>query len=78
MNDFPATPPRETIKDADRVYPGDGVGPLTQIVKDLLATGFQGTLSLELFNPTYWKDDALNVARTGLAKMKETVAKATA
>jgi len=78
MNDFPAAPPRETIKDADRVYPGDGIAPLTQILKDLLATGFRGTLSLELFNPTYWKDDALNVARTGLEKMKESVAKAAA
>jgi len=76
MNDFPATPPRETIKDADRVYPGDGVAPLTQILRDLLAAGFQGTLSLELFNPTYWKQDPLAVARTGLAKMQEAVAKA--
>jgi 2-keto-myo-inositol isomerase len=78
MNDFPADPPRETIRDADRVYPGDGVAPLTQILRDLFATGFAGTLSLELFNPTYWKQDALLVAQTGLAKMRESVAKATA
>src|SRR5690606_30269907 len=32
INDYPATPPRETITDADRVYAGDGVAPL----KDLL------------------------------------------
>jgi 2-keto-myo-inositol isomerase len=78
MNDFPANPPRETIKDADRVYPGDGVAPLTALLRDLLATGFQGTLSLELFNPEYWKQDALQVARTGLEKMKEAVGMATA
>jgi 2-keto-myo-inositol isomerase len=30
MNDYPATPPRETIADADRVFPGDGVCPLRQ------------------------------------------------
>ena len=76
MNDFPASPPRETIKDADRVYPGDGVAPLTQILRDLFATGFAGTLSLELFNPEYWKQDALQVASTGLTKMKEAVARA--
>jgi 2-keto-myo-inositol isomerase len=76
MNDYPATPPRETIKDADRVYPGDGIAPLTQTLKDLFTTGFRGALSLELFNPTYWKDDPLNVARTGLEKMKAAVAKA--
>ena len=76
MNDYPATPPRETITDADRVYPGDGVAPLTPMLRDLFATGFRGTLSLELFNPNYWKQDALGVARTGLEKMKEAVAKA--
>jgi len=27
-------------------------------------------LSLELFNETYWKQDALQVAKTGLQKMK--------
>ncbi|MDX1944978.1 MAG: sugar phosphate isomerase/epimerase family protein [Pirellulaceae bacterium] len=76
MNDYPATPPRDSIKDADRVYPGDGVAPLTQILRDLFATGFAGVLSLELFNPTYWQQDAGLVARTGLEKMKAAVAKA--
>ena len=76
MNDFPATPPRETISDANRVYPGDGVAPLKQILRDLFATGFAGALSLELFNRSYWEQDALTVARTGLEKMKASVAAA--
>ncbi|WP_254508115.1 sugar phosphate isomerase/epimerase family protein [Anatilimnocola floriformis] len=75
MNDYPADPPRATIADKDRVYPGDGVAPLTSILKTLFANGFAGTLSLELFNPEYWKQDALLVARTGLEKMKAAVAK---
>ena len=33
-------------------------------------------LSLELFNPEYWQQDALVVARTGLEKMKAVVAAA--
>jgi sugar phosphate isomerase/epimerase len=78
MNDYPADPPRQSIKDADRVYPGDGIAPLTQTLQGLFATGFRGTLSLELFNPEYWKQDAMLVARTGLEKMKESVAKAAA
>ncbi len=78
MNDYPADPPRETIRDADRVYPGDGVAPLTEILKTLFASGFRGTLSLELFNPTYWKEDPLVVAKTGLAKMQAAVTKAQA
>lgn len=76
MNDYPADPPRDKINDAGRVYPGDGTAPLTQILRDLHATGFRGALSLELFNPEYWKQDALQVAQTGLDKMRAAVSSA--
>jgi 2-keto-myo-inositol isomerase len=76
INDYPAEPPRETITDRDRVYPGDGIAPLTQIIGDLHANGSSAFLSLELFNPAYWKQDPLDVAKTGLAKMKDSVNKA--
>jgi sugar phosphate isomerase/epimerase len=74
MNDYPADPPRERISDSDRVYPGDGVAPLKPMLRDLRKLGFQGVLSLELFNREYWKQDALHVARTGLEKMRAVVA----
>jgi 2-keto-myo-inositol isomerase len=73
INDYPAEPPRETISDADRVYPGDGIAPLRQIITDLLHAGFHGFLSLELFNPTYYKQDPRLVAETGLAKTRQVV-----
>ena len=76
MNDYPADPPRETISDRDRVMPGDGIAPITQILRDLIANGSRAVLSLDLFNPTYWKQDALEVAGTGLAEMKAEVNKA--
>ncbi len=76
LNDYPADPPRETIGDRDRVLPGDGIAPLTQILRDLHANGSRAVLSLELFNPTYWKQDPLEVAKLGLAKMKSAVNKA--
>jgi sugar phosphate isomerase/epimerase len=76
LNDYPADPPRDTIGDRDRVYPGDGIAPLTQILQDLHANNSRAVLSLELFNPTYWKQDPLQVAKTGLAKMKTAVHKA--
>ncbi|MCR4411748.1 MAG: sugar phosphate isomerase/epimerase [Thermoguttaceae bacterium] len=76
MNDYPADPPREKISDQYRVFPGDGVAPLVQVLRDLHASGFRGMLSLELFNPTYFKQDPLEVARTGLAKVQAVVAKA--
>jgi len=74
MNDYPAEPSREEMKDADRVYTGDGVAPLTDILRTLRDAGGQTVLSLELFNPNYWKQPALEVAKTGLEKMKESVA----
>jgi sugar phosphate isomerase/epimerase len=73
MNDYPADPPRAVITDGARVYPGDGVAPLKEMLRDLRAQGCRAVLSLELFNETYWKQDALEVARTGLEKMRAAV-----
>jgi sugar phosphate isomerase/epimerase len=76
MNDYPKDPPREKIDDSYRVYPGDGSAPLTELLRLLHGTGGQKVLSLELFNRKYWSEDALEVARTGLAKMKQVVKEA--
>src|ERR1017187_371522 len=73
LNDYPADPPREKVNDSYRVYPGDGICPLGEILRLLRETGGQRVLSLELFNRAYWKQDALAVAKTGLAKMKRVV-----
>jgi sugar phosphate isomerase/epimerase len=70
MNDYPGDIPREQMEDKDRVYPGDGVAPLQQIIADLKAMNGTKILSLELFNRKYWKQDPLQVAKTGLEKMK--------
>lgn len=78
VNDYPAQPARETIGDGDRVYPGDGIAPLTAILRDLREIGFQGALSLELFNASYWQQDALTVAKTGLEKTQAAVQKSLA
>lgn len=76
LNDFPAEPTRDTIDDRHRVYPGDGTGPLPDMLRTLRETGGTKVLSLELFNRQYWQQDPLEVARTGLAKMKAVAAKA--
>ena len=73
LNDYPADPPRDTIADSDRVYPGDGVAPLKEILQTLAAAGYRGMLSLELFNESYWQQDARTVAQTGLEKAKAVV-----
>ncbi len=73
MNDYPADPPREKINDADRVFPGDGVAPLKEILRDLRSIGFDGMLSIELFNKKYWEMDALSVLRTAIEKLRAVV-----
>ena len=76
MNDYPADPPRDTIKDADRVFPGDGIAPITEILQSFKAIGAYPALSLEVFNKTYWEMPALECAKMGLEKMQAAVAKA--
>ena len=76
MNDYPKDLNYMDIQDKDRIYPGLGVSPTTQILKDLAASGKPKVLSLELFNRDYWAQDALEVAKKGLAQMKEAVRKA--
>ena len=78
INDYPAEPPRDSIADKDRVFPGDGVCPLPDLIRQLVEHGFQGTFSLELFNPKYWEQDAAAVAVEGLQKCKAVVAQALA
>ena len=79
FNDVPAGIERDALKDSDRVYPGDGATPLGQLLRDLRDIGYSGPLSIELFNPQYYKEDPEVVARTALAKtravMEEALAK---
>jgi len=76
INDYPGQPPREQIGDKDRVFPGDGVCPLEQIIAGMLRRGFVGVFSLELFNPEYWQRPPLEVAREGLEKSRRVFAAA--
>ncbi len=75
MNDYPGEPGPEEIDDAFRVFPGDGVAPISDVLKTLRQNGGGTVLSLELFNHEYWKRDSLLIARTGLEKMKAAVEK---
>lgn len=70
INDYPGTKPVNEQTDGDRVYPGDGIAPLKQVMHDLRAMGGTKVLSLELFNKTYWAQDPSQVAKKGLQKMK--------
>lgn len=71
INDYPKNLPATAITDADRIYPGDGVAPVKRVLEILQNPGRPLIISLEVFNKNYYKQDALQVAKTGLAKMKE-------
>jgi len=73
INDYPATPPREEIQDSDRVFPGDGIAPMGQFLRDLRDAGYRGMLSLELFNADYGDRSPAEVAREGLEKTRAAV-----
>jgi sugar phosphate isomerase/epimerase len=76
MNDYPATPDRATITDAHRIWPGDGIAPLKQMLGALADNHCDVMLSVELFNAEYWKRPVAETAATGLAKLKASVAAA--
>jgi sugar phosphate isomerase/epimerase len=72
VNDYPADPPRETIADRDRVFPGEGIAPSRRFAEMLHAIGYRGYLSLELFVPDFGAKSALDVARHGLQTIIDT------
>jgi len=59
--------PLETIEDAHRLLPGEGVIPLDTILTRLQRTGFDGLCSIELFRPEYWERDPLELGAAARA-----------
>lgn len=53
LDDAPAGPPA-SWRDPDRVLPGLGVIPNADLVARLARRGWDGVVSVELFNPEYW------------------------
>jgi 2-keto-myo-inositol isomerase len=78
LNDVPAEPAQSELKDADRIYPGDGILPLPQLLADLRSIGFRGPISLEMFNRDHWQQDPVEVAKRGMRKMREVIAQSEA
>jgi sugar phosphate isomerase/epimerase len=76
INDVPPEPERHTLGDKHRIYPGDGILPLVQLLKDLKTIDYRGPLSLEIFNEEEYKKDPLLVAQTGKRKIMDLIEKA--
>jgi sugar phosphate isomerase/epimerase len=73
LNDYPQAADPATLNDGSRIYPGDGVAPLRQILRDLRDGGFRGHFSLELFNKGYWAKSADENLKTAMEKIRATV-----
>jgi 2-keto-myo-inositol isomerase len=73
LNDYPQAADSSTLNDGSRIYPGDGVAPLRQILRDLRDAGFRGYLSLELFNKEYWARTADENLKTAMEKIRSVV-----
>jgi 2-keto-myo-inositol isomerase len=76
--DVPSDPPLEQLEDRHRVYPGDGILPLREVLQDLRHIGFRRAVSVELYHPVLWEQDPRLVARTGLEKTRELIREALA
>ena len=70
LNDAPQAKPGSEIQDADRILPGEGVISLRELINELRSRGYSGPWSLETFNPSYWAEDPAQVAKRGLAAVK--------
>ncbi|GAB2572540.1 sugar phosphate isomerase/epimerase family protein [Gracilibacillus alcaliphilus] len=74
VNDYPDSPSRDVIDDSFRVFPGEGKAPSHFIAQTLHQNGYQGYLSLELFQDNYGDKTALEVAQYGLHTVRQAYA----
>ncbi|HEY9195772.1 MAG TPA: sugar phosphate isomerase/epimerase family protein, partial [Mucilaginibacter sp.] len=70
VNDYPQVISPEAISEPDRIFVGDGVAPVKEILKLAKHPDKPLIISFEVFNKSYYAQDALKVAKTALEKMK--------
>lgn len=71
LSDFPATQfdNRELLRNY-RLFPGEGTRPLRDFVERVLATGYAGPISLEVFNARYRAATPAFVAQRGMRALE--------
>jgi 2-keto-myo-inositol isomerase len=70
MNDAEKLPKAE-LQDAHRLFPGEGVIPLAEIVAGLKNIHYDGPVSLEMFRPAYWFRPPEEVAQKGIDAIRK-------
>ena len=73
INDLPAEPEVLVQTDGDRVMLNEGIADLPRVIHNLKEIGYQGPISLELFNERLWAADPRVVCRVGLERMRALV-----
>ncbi|HEY3110545.1 MAG TPA: sugar phosphate isomerase/epimerase [Chloroflexota bacterium] len=64
--------PLEQLRDADRLYPTLGVIPAEAMLRPLVAKGYRGAFSVEVFREEYWQrpiDQIAREAKAGLDRL---------
>jgi len=74
FEDVPAEPPVEVFEQRHRVFPGEGIAPLSQIVAILKRKGYSGPASLELFDPAVQAANPYDVALKARATIEPLIA----
>ncbi len=59
--------PKEQLTDAQRLYPGEGILPITEIKAHFDKIGYDRMVSIEIFRPEYWDQDPFEVAKKAKA-----------
>lgn len=59
----------DELTDANRVYPTEGVIPFVDILGGIVARGYDGVFSVELFRPEYWQQAPAEVARRSMRSL---------
>ena len=70
IDDADPVKPSGSQKDPDRVMPGDGQIDLSAEIQVLREIGYDGTVSLELFNSDWWAKNPQETLKIGLERMK--------
>lgn len=78
FSDVPPGPLSDVRTPVDRLPPGKGVAPFLDILRTLIAKGYQGYMSYEAPNPAQWSRPADEVAREGLTLMRQLLLQAEA
>jgi 2-keto-myo-inositol isomerase len=59
--------PKETLTDAHRLYPGEGILPIKEIKERFDRIGYDRMVSIEIFRPEYWNENPFDVAKRAKA-----------